>query len=115
MIDTIIKRAVPVRQTTINLSIANKNLNDVSKGVLSQLTNDGWGVMYNHRGDVVCIELNKDMVSPTDVKRFEKLAPYMDDDSSTELTPKTEQKMTSSIWWFFERGQMRESHWGVDL
>lgn len=115
MIDTIIKRAIPVRQTTTNISITSKNLTDVSKGVIAQLSKDGWHIMYNIRGDVVCIELNKDMVSPTDVRRFEKLSPYIDDNSSIELTPKVEQKMSSSIWWFFERGQMRESHWGVDL
>ena len=115
MVETIFKKPIEVKQTKVNFSIKSGKLDNECNAILDKLSKGGWNVYRNCTQDVICISLSKDKVSSDDVKLFDKLAQYVDDNSSMQLMPVPFNPNSPSIWWFFERGKMRESHWGVNI
>ena len=115
MVESIIKKPVSVRQTKINIGIKQAKQNKECRDLLAELESSGWKIARNIDNDVICIELTKPQVSPSDVKIFDRLAKYIENNSSTEFKPEPYQTATPSVWWFFEYGKMRESHWGATL
>lgn len=115
MIETLIHGSVPVVQASTNFTIKYNKRDEVCDRLVSLLSKSGWVFNKSPAHDITSVQLVKDTVTYEDVKLFDKLAPYVHHNSSIELKPEPFRKTTPSIWWFFENGSLRESHWGVSL
>lgn len=114
MIETIIHGTVPLMQASTKFLIKYNKRDETCDRLVSKMSKAGWSFNKSVSGDITSVQLVKDAVTYDDVKSFAALAPYVHNNSYIELKP-PESVKTSSIWWFFENGALRESHWGVDL
>ncbi len=114
MTDTIVKNPIRVTMKIVKFKIASSEQNEECSALITKLEKSGWDFVRNKHGDVISVQILRDVLTPEDLKRFTNLAPYVKEDSCLAFTP-VHGKNSSPIWWFFERGSLRESHWGVEL
>lgn len=114
MTETIIRKAVKVHLSVVKFKITAEAQTPVCQEILKDLADAGWVFLRNVNSDVIGVQMPKDAVSPDDVKLFGRLARYVEENSCLSFIPEKAHK-PAPIWWFFERGGLRESHWGLEL